>query len=682
MFPASGPGNGQDHPSTSLEKILSRFESAWQRGPQPPLEEFLPPDGPFRRAVLVELLYADLECRRKSGQGGCVEDYLQRYPELTADREAVLGLIAREYDLRRRDDLGLFPEEYLERFPDYGEEMLARLRVVAAREATAPGGPEPPDGSVPPEQVFPVIPGYEIRTELGRGAMGVVYEARQTRANRPVALKMILADSQAGPAELRRFQLEAEAVACLQHPNIIQIYEVGEVGGRPFFSLELCREGSLAARLNGPLRPRQAAELTRTLARAVHAAHQQGIVHRDLKPANVLLAADGTPKLTDFGLAKRLDVDVGQTHSGAILGTPSYMAPEQALGKTGHIGPAADIYALGAILYELLTGQPPFRAATMLDTLTQVVSQEPVAPRRRQPTVPRDLETVCLKCLAKDPQRRYATAQELAEDVGRFLEDRPVRARRATPPERLWRWCRRNPLPAGLLLAVTLSAALGLAQLARLSDHLVRSSALEGAAQQADMLEQVNDHYSDIVDGVRRQGFAVGDERTAGPGAVPVELPAQFTINLGRRLGEQGQTGVRLRLFSDYPFRSRTDGRPRDDFEREALRQLRQDPGQPFHRFEDFEGRPVVRYAVTRRMRSSCVHCHNTHPGSTKRDWRVGDVRGVVEIIRPLDGDVSRVRAGLRGTSVVVAVSSVALLGLSLLVLAAGRRRRGATAGG
>ncbi|HJT77518.1 MAG TPA: serine/threonine-protein kinase [Gemmataceae bacterium] len=300
------------------------------------------------------------------------------------------------------------------------------------------------------------VPGYDILGELGRGGMGVVYKARHRALNRLVALKMILAGAHAGPEERRRFVREAEAVARLQHPNIVQIHEVGEHEGRPFLSLEFCAGGSLADRLGGtPLPAGAAARLVETLARAMHAAHQAGIIHRDLKPANVLLAEDGTPKVTDFGLAKKLDGAAGQTASGAIMGTPSYMTPEQAGGRSKEVGPPTDVYALGAILYELLTGRPPFRAATALDTVLQVVSEEPVPPSRLQPKLPKDLETVCLECLQKDRRRRYATAEALAEELRRFQEGRPVQARPVGIPTRVAMWARRNPVTAtGLLAAV------------------------------------------------------------------------------------------------------------------------------------------------------------------------------------------------------------------------------------
>ncbi len=307
----------------------------------------------------------------------------------------------------------------------------------------------------------PYIPGYEILGVLGRGGMGVVYLAQQVALKRLVALKMIRAGSQADEADLARFKIEAEAVARLAHPNIVQIYDVGEHNGQPFCSLEFVGGGTLAARLTGtPQPPRQSAELVRTLALAVEAAHQRGIVHRDLKPANVLLAEDGTPKITDFGLAKRLD-DVGQTQTGAIVGTPSYMAPEQAAGQK-QVGPAADVYALGAILYECLTGRPPFKAATILETLEQVRTQEPTSVRLLQPRVPRDLETICLKCLHKEPGKRYASAEELGDRLRLFLEGKPIPERPPGWPSKVVRAVRAHPLRSAAGVALLLLAAAAL----------------------------------------------------------------------------------------------------------------------------------------------------------------------------------------------------------------------------
>jgi WD40 repeat protein len=302
------------------------------------------------------------------------------------------------------------------------------------------------------------LPGYDLLRERGRGGMGVVYQARQVALNRTVAVKMILAGAHAGEANLTRFLTEAEAVAQLQHPHIVQIFEIGRHDDLPYFTLEFVPGGSLADKVRDhPLPAREAAQMVEQLAKGVAYAHQRGIIHRDLKPENVLLAENGTPKITDFGLAKRVAVEPGAaapgsglTATGAVLGTPSYMAPEQAGGKPGDIGPAADIYALGAILYRLITGRPPFQAATPLDTILQVVSTDPVPPRQLAPTCPKDLETICLKCLQKESKKRYVGAGELAADLRHFLNGEPIVARPVGRLERTWKWVKRRPWVSAL----------------------------------------------------------------------------------------------------------------------------------------------------------------------------------------------------------------------------------------
>ncbi len=317
---------------------------------------------------------------------------------------------------------------------------------------------------------YPDVPGYEILGILGHGGMGVVYRARQLKANRLVALKMIRAIEHASPTERLRFQIEAEAVARLQHPNIVQLHEVGEVRGQPFFSLEFCDEGTFGDQLKKQRpTPREAAALIEKLARAMHYAHLRGVVHRDLKPGNVLLAgAEHVPKITDFGLAKRIDAEARDvSKSGAVMGTASYMAPEQAAGKVRDTGPAADVYALGALLYECLTGRPVFEGPQHI-VLASVMNDEPALPSRLAPKVPRDLETICLKCLSKEPARRYASAEELADDLRCFQAGKPIRARPVGRVERTVKWAKRRPALAALL-GIALLALVGLSTLSAIA---------------------------------------------------------------------------------------------------------------------------------------------------------------------------------------------------------------------
>jgi WD40 repeat protein/tRNA A-37 threonylcarbamoyl transferase component Bud32 len=330
----------------------------------------------------------------------------------------------------------------------------------------APGSGSFPDGGgAEAGHVLRRFGDYDLLQLIARGGMGVVYRARQRKLNRVVALKMILAEHLASADAVRRFHLEAEAAAQLEHPGIVPIFEVGENAGQHFFSMSFVEGGSLAQRVQqeGPLPPREAAGLVERIAGAVAYAHGHGIIHRDLKPGNILLDKDGNPKVADFGLAKQAAGDSHLTLAGQILGTPSYMAPEQAAGKTEEVGPAADVYALGAILYCLLTGRPPFMSVDMVETLRQVKEQEPVPPRRLNPRVRGDLETICLKCLQKDPWKRYAGASALAEDLRHFLDGKPILARPVGRAERAWRWCRRNPGVALLVGAVAASLLLGMA---------------------------------------------------------------------------------------------------------------------------------------------------------------------------------------------------------------------------
>jgi serine/threonine protein kinase/WD40 repeat protein/tetratricopeptide (TPR) repeat protein len=466
------PPPGGEALSTSLlqrvDESCDRFEEAWKTGQRPRIEDYLEavPE-PERSKLLGELLKVELEYRHRNHETFTAEQYRQRFP-------GHADLIAASFALT--EDLSEPPSGTA------GSSQGASGRDPGIHlQPTDPGRPREgsKDDSTGAHHAadLPSIPGYEILGELGRGGMGVVYQAWQTGLHRLVALKMVLAGAHASAEELARFWTEAEAVARLQHPHIVQIYEIGQHDLHPYMALEYADSGSLAQQLQGsPLPAGQAAQWLALLARTAHYAHQHGIVHRDLKPANVLLthseppdglplggvnalgqAAHYVPKITDFGLAKLL-VGGGRTltQSGAFLGTPGYTAPEQATGKSKEISPATDVYALGAILYELLTGRPPFKAETPQEALVQVQSQEPVSPSRLRPKLPRDLTTICLKCLEKQPGRRYASAEALADDLERFLAGQPIQARPIRNPERLWRWCRRNPVVATLAAAIVL----------------------------------------------------------------------------------------------------------------------------------------------------------------------------------------------------------------------------------
>jgi WD40 repeat protein len=519
-----------------------RLARRWRAGERPDVDAFLAQAGGLGPDQVAAVLRVDQRRRWAVGEHIEAESYLVRHPAVRGDPDAALDLVYNEFLLR--EELGEPPalEEFLHRFPEYTEALTLQVALhraldpdptaegegeveVEAEEPVAARGEGPParPGQAAPEPAatagFPSVPGYEIVRELGAGGMGIVYLARQVGLKRRVALKMVLAGAHADAEQLERFHFEAEAAARLHHPNIVEIYEIGAREGCPYFSLEYVDGGTLAQRLTGQPHPaRRAAELIHTLARAVHDAHQHGIIHRDLKPANVMLTADGVPKITDFGLAKQLDADARQTQTGTILGSPCYMAPEQALGKVREVGPATDVYALGAILYELLTGVPPFRADTALDTLQQLLVDEPVRPGRRRPGIPRDLETICLKCLEKAPHRRYATADALVDDLNRFLNYESIKARPLGVPARLWRWCRRKS---------SLAAALGLAAAAVL---VAVGIAVRFAVYQYHAAARLADLLAEVQAGQRQ------NER----------LAANLAYEHGQALCEQGDVGQGL----------------------------------------------------------------------------------------------------------------------------------------
>jgi serine/threonine protein kinase/WD40 repeat protein len=447
---------------------------------------------------------AALEAAVRSSSDRRAEDVLAEYPAVAGDPEAALELVYTEFVLLEQLGRAPSPDDWYRRFPQWRTDLEQMFEVHTAlkledaqRKSRTSAAPGTRPSAAPPVGVS-TIGAFEILGEIGRGGMGVVYKARQPSLGRLVAVKVILAGARAGPRERERFRREAETVARLDHENIVRIFEVGEHDGYPFYTMEFVDGTPLADRLTAPWAPRGAAELVATVAAAVQHAHEKGIIHRDLKPANILLAGAGHPgdpertrthpggsggsapsnppliKIVDFGLAKLLDGEFGQSRTGDVIGTPAYMAPEQALSGSDPITPATDVWALGVTLYELLIGRPPFLGGSTAETLRNVQTAEPVALRGLRPDLPRDLEVICLKCLRKRPTDRYPTALALADDLNRWLRGEPIRARPVSNAEHLTRWCRRNPAVAGLstvaLILAAVAAVLGVVAVGNLQD--------------------------------------------------------------------------------------------------------------------------------------------------------------------------------------------------------------------
>lgn len=416
------------HSDQLPDAVLDHQRRLWFEGQQPDVESMMLGSG-FERnhEALLDLLYNEIVVKDELGLNPSLDDYVRRYPEL-------------EQDLRL----------HFEVHQAVNEHLLVETANPRAEKSWPQRGTAKQPINLPHDT-------YDIQCLLGQGGMAIAYQARHRRLRRDVALKIFRPGRMLTSREIFRIRTEAEAMARLAHPNIIQIFEIGENQGTPFLALELAKGGTLAGKLQqSPLTADAAANLIENLARAVQHAHEREVIHRDLKPANILFMQDGTPKITDFGLAKVLEdrdvLSADVTRTGETMGTPRYMAPEQAAGQHERVGPPTDVYALGTLLYECLTGRAPFVSANVMDTLRQIRDDDPLSPRRLQSSIPRDLQTICLHCLAKDPNHRYATAEELADDLRRFRQHEPIRIRPAPAWEHAWKWCRKRPAHTALIV--------------------------------------------------------------------------------------------------------------------------------------------------------------------------------------------------------------------------------------
>jgi eukaryotic-like serine/threonine-protein kinase len=525
----------------------------------------------------------------------------------------------------------------------------------------------------------PVLVGrFELEAELGVGSFGYVFRARDTELDRTVALKVQRAGSIASDEDVERFLREARSAAQLTHSGIVSLYETGTTDdGVCFLVTEFVEGETLEARQEGQsLNWQEIGKTVAELAEALDYAHGQGVVHRDIKPSNVLIDPAGKPHIMDFGLARRDTGDATLTSDGRVVGTPAYMSPEQARGESNSVDARSDLYSLGVMLYEMLTGERPFQGNRRM-LLLQVLEADPRPPRQLNDAIPRDLETICLKAMSRTPARRYQSGKELADDLRRYLNGEPILARPLNQFERLWRWSHRYPLATSLFVALLVGSFAGFWHLFTVSDWFVHETALDSARREAAMIEEFNQYYSDVLGRLKPGTVKITHEYLKEEGCLP--LPATFTIDAGERISTSVE-GLRVRLCSDHPWRK--DSEPKTEFQREALAILRvraeqRDRDLTWHRFaNDDGGQRSLFFAKGQLMKESCVKCHKKHPDSPRRNWEIGDLAGALVITQPLKPDIERTRDGMRGAFILLAVLVAVPTILGLVSVVVGSRKR------